>query len=415
MTRISVESLRKPLSILALIVAAVGLVVYAFLATGSSAEASIERLRECLVDPSLVLACGTAEVQALSEGRTPQEVMALLSKNLPQGECHTIGHLVGQEAFRRAGELEGAIELCSYACTGACVHGAIGQAIVTELGGVDADIDPEHLSEEDVAEIAERLCVRRGMCHGVGHILFQIFNEFEEPLRICDSSSRGGAREHCYRGIFMEHADTVSTHNLLLGTDRIRLSDADDLLYPCTTVAPQYQHACFRYLPRVQHDSLVDDTAIAQRARIEACERTEGGARSACFEGYGFFHYSMVRRDPEGAARVCNELGWATDRAACLLGLIYPIADGGNTMIALNFCERVTSPYEQGVCYHGAIEAERYRENVPASVAALSHVCALARDAVRCEEAVLSYVSDPWDTVYGISAVRSPEIDKTIK
>lgn len=360
------------------------------------------QLRECLKNPELVVTCAQREVLKLLDGRSGSAAMALLAEMVPPGQCHTLGHTVGQEVYKRSGNLESSIAECGYGCTGSCVHGVIGAALIAELGLDEGEVDPQHLDPEYIEAAGKKMCAKRSTCHAVGHILFQIYNEFEKPLAICENISSGGEREHCYRGVFMEQADDVSTHNLLLGTERKKISDAGNLRFPCDSVADKHSHACFRYLPRV-HESIFDEMNVSKKDRQfnerRTCESFSGVARSSCFEGYGFNYYGLVRSDTGEAYRVCSELSLENDRTACSLGMIYPVADNGDVSVALTFCKAIGEEAQKNMCYHGALEAARLRTSPALSIDELRGAC---RGEEECLGRVERYSSQPWDTVFGV-------------
>lgn len=384
----------------------VSLVFYAFFSYSQNRSGvdviSANKLRECLKNPELVVTCAQTEVLKLLNGRSGSAAMMLLADIVPPGQCHTLGHTVGQEVYKRSGNLEASIAECGYGCTGSCVHGVIGAALIAELGLDENEVDPQHLDPEYIEAAGKKMCAKRSTCHAVGHILFQIYNEFDKPLAICKNISEGGEREHCYRGVFMEQADDVSTHNLLLGTERKKISDAGNLRFPCDSVAAEHQHACFRYLPRV-HESVFDEMDVNEKDRRfnerQTCETFSGKARSSCFEGYGFNYYGLVRRNAEEAHRVCSELALESDRTSCVLGMVYPVADNGDVDVALAYCRGVGAGAERNICYHGAFEAAQLRVSPKLSSADLRALCGGEAECLLQEEL---FSADPWDTVFGV-------------
>lgn len=363
---------------------------------------SFDRLRTCLEDPDTVILCARSEIQKLLSGRSGGEAMSFLEEALSSGQCHAVGHIVGQEVYKRTRNIEMSIAECGYKCTGSCVHGVIGEAMIQELG-LTEDVDPRHLDPEYIKKAGKLLCSTRSTCHAVGHILFQIYNEFDQPLATCEDISSGGEREHCFRGVFMEHADTVSTHNLLLGTERKQLSDPQNLSFPCDGAAPVHQHACLRYLSRIQEPILekqdLSDAEIRETKR-KICETFSSNARSSCFEGYGFDQYNLVRSESVLAHQICAELSLSSDRRACTLGLIYPVADNGDIGLALSFCGDVNGKEEKNVCYHAVFEAAKLRVSPNLSFLEIKALCRSSDS--ECLVAAEAYAKDSWDTVFGV-------------
>src|SRR5262245_8939044 len=124
----------------------VGVCVYfAYFSEEAKTQASLDHLSVCVLNPDDVLSCGREEVQKLLANHKSNEVMSLLSKNVTSGQCHTLGHIVGQETYKKTHNVEAAIAECGYGCTSSCMHGIIGQALIEEVGIDDEGVDPRHL------------------------------------------------------------------------------------------------------------------------------------------------------------------------------------------------------------------------------------------------------------------------------
>src|SRR3989344_4425679 len=172
---------------------------------------SLQALRECYKKPTEIIRCGTEEVKKLLRGRTGKEVMGFL-EDMPEYMCHQFGHVVGREVYKRTGDLEKAMNECVYGCGGACFHGTVEAAFLERLG-IDPESAPDiHPDEEQILANAKEICRNATMCHGIGHMLFQLYNSFDEPLAICADIAKGVPREDCYWGVFMDHAMMYSTY-----------------------------------------------------------------------------------------------------------------------------------------------------------------------------------------------------------
>lgn len=313
----------------------------------------VYQLDDCMYKPEAVT-CATPGVKALLEGRTGGETMRLLELYAPRS-CHTIGHVVGRELFARTSSIENSINDCSYSCGGACNHGITGAAFLTLSGITPEKIDDVHIDSSIIREKGKDVCKVSDGCHGVGHMLFEIFNEFEAPLSICDEISRGLKREDCYWGVFMEHADLVSSHDTFMRADKTFIADENDLLYPCTSISSAYRHACFRYQHRVQ-ERIFDAQDIPNEdrdgLRTGLCQSLEDkDDRASCLQGVGRYLLDRALMSPADAHGVCQTLGEKGDRIACSGSLVRTLVAYSHENTAKKYCSHIESLNERFRCY----------------------------------------------------------------
>jgi len=322
----------------------------------------VETLQQCAFSTE-ALSCGASDVRKRLEGQTGSEVMGLYSRNLTEGACHTLGHIVGRHVFKRSHDVEKSMEECGYTCDGSCIHGIAGAAFLEALDIEPVKAEEMHIDSELIHLEGRSLCATsRAVCHGIGHMLYLLHNSFREPLRTCDEIASGWSREDCYRGVFMEHADIISTNDFILGKSRSVELKEDDILYPCDSVTDRYLNACYRYQPRIQNrifaDSGVTDAKQRDALRREACEALSAAyGRSDCFEGIGRSLFEDALVDPQPVVEWCNNLPRVKDRAACYFGVARPIASYNRRKEALMFCAKVPGFYENATCYYASISA----------------------------------------------------------
>ena len=113
-----------------------------------------EQLRQCAQEGNGI-SCAREPIRKLLRSKSGEDIMQMLSVDLPPTQCHSFGHIVGQELYHQYVNIETALAECSQACFLACVHGAIGQAFVEEAG-VDDSVDPEHLGVEEIKTIGKK-------------------------------------------------------------------------------------------------------------------------------------------------------------------------------------------------------------------------------------------------------------------
>ena len=381
-------------------------------------DETIASLRECIQDPDTVVGCSTKLIDTLLTQLNTEETMAVLNESVDPFSCHTLGHIVGQQTYHNTGNLEDAISLCSVACDNSCLHGAVSQSIVEETNIEVSSDGTVHLNLPLIQAESEKLCARRSVCHGVGHILYQVFNDVGRALAQCDESADGSPREFCYWGVFMENADVISTGNIILGTKRVQLWDANDPLYPCNAVEEKYRHACYRYQPRIQsriwNGTVSPEEKLARRT--ELCATLNPTDRASCFEGIGFSLYRDLIRTPEVVRHACERLPHTADRAACMLGAVHPVSRFGYPDTALRFCAATIGSFERSICYHAVFESIVYSvisERMPRFTVRpiLTYHC-IRYGETGCSIELNDYLGDKWETVFGLpNSLLAPETE----
>ena len=87
----------------------------------SVTEREMANISACLEEDNAV-ACSSGPVSTLLERESGAVVMDLLNRSVTAQQCHYIGHVVGQQSFRRSQSIEEAIRQCNRACDSACIH-----------------------------------------------------------------------------------------------------------------------------------------------------------------------------------------------------------------------------------------------------------------------------------------------------
>lgn len=82
--------------------------------------------------------------------------------------CHAVGHIIGEETFKRSDTLEAALSSCSTACRSACLHGALGAGVLAQLGEEYAGEDIVHADNATIERIGGPYCAKSAqLCHGI--------------------------------------------------------------------------------------------------------------------------------------------------------------------------------------------------------------------------------------------------------
>lgn len=314
---------------------------------------------------------------------------------------HTIAHFIGEQTFLKTRSVEAALEACtpmtdSAAALG-CGHGAIGAAIVQELGLSPAESEElAHPDPKNIERVAEKFCSSDDvqLCHALGHILFQISPDYSEILTICDNASAGDPdrREACARGVFMESAGPTTSFS------PEKSQPVSEYTYSnvCAQLASPYQHACFRYLPKIQMLLFQSQGINKAHDRIEIskniCEELVGAPRADCIEAIGFNAESIFREphdDGQNRRSFCEQFDTGTDKEACILGVVGSFVKTYDYKGGVNYCHNVLDALQQAFCYQVLFQIS---EQVSAGLA-MEVICKEKSTAEKCGQELKKYLA----------------------
>jgi hypothetical protein len=329
-------------------------------------SAAMYRVRMCLTEPGATT-CARPSVRRILQEKTGEELMTKFSRTLSPLSCHYIGHVVGQEMFRISADIESAVAACGRECDSACVHGAIGAAYAEALG-LDGfgeyDIDLAHLDVSQLRTTGMKLCSTAGTCHGVGHSLFQIYQDFEPAFELCRDVA-GPWLNMCYNGVTMEYADALTARSMGI-LPHIETFDISTLDTLCDFPTLAEVRACFRYFPRIAVTVLEKsgfDEAHSLDRVADICDTQQSDSkRIVCYGGLGSYHSYSIRGDIPGAVQTCEGLGDRQAAAGCMIGMLAVATEDRMRSLAA-FCASTSAQY-QDVCYH-ALFFFLERVNVP--------------------------------------------------
>jgi hypothetical protein len=372
----------------------------------------VDDLLRCASKSDERLECGTKEIANLLKDHTGEEIMEAIEGRLSSTACHTVGHVIGQQEYRKFKSVELAIRDCGYRCFSSCTHGILGEALI-EHAGVDISEDGIHFNPKQVEKYGKDLCTNPDSCHGVGHVLFQLYNELESAAGVCSAISSGVKREYCFEGVFMENASSITTVGLQKDFKKNQARRTGDLLYPCSETLPEYRNACFFHLPLLQATIFTEmgitDAKQKTYLRRKACESLiDIHDQSSCFEGFGY-----ALRNAEGDSSVmrteCTSLASEYNRAACVYGVAYSFAVYFRSRDAINFCGTIPGSYERSLCFHGTFSLTNFWDTISRNFSKDERDAELRRlcdhnSALRiiCNEELTQYILDPWSTAFGL-------------
>lgn len=307
---------------------------------------------EC-TDDGENLECVRDAIRAALQSSSGGEVLDAVAKRVWPSRCHFVGHVVGQELFRKHnGAIEPALAECSLTCDSPCQHGVIGEAYVQAFGVEAEDFDPAHLNPNDIRTFGKRLCTSSNVCHGIGHGLFQTYESFEPALAMCEEVATGRPLFLCYRGVFMEYTDIMTSVNVW--SSSILLPSVADLDDVCAVGTEFQSRTCFRYFPRVvakvYENSGESESEIPRRLQ-ETCESLNSvEERTACAAGVGVFFSHHTINEPALLRGYCAMFSALKHTAACTYGAISTAVEY-DVENSFAYCSRLTESNLAAVCY----------------------------------------------------------------
>ncbi len=281
------------------------------------------------------------------------------------GDCHPIAHMIGQETYKQSHNLEQTLAQCSNACFDGCLHGALGEAVVEELGVDDPDLDLAHMDTQQIETIGGKFCqgfATMPLCHGIGHILYTLTEDFKASSRVCKNIATGVLLDECMTGVYMQGVGGIA-NSLVLGTSVPSLAESSDgdFGYPCSMIPRserQFQHSCYKYLPAYQQVMYakmnIENPAEKLTRSTRHCETLRMPERSYCFEGMGRytpFYVAPTGTTTEGFINICANLPKESDKESCMFGRIRIVRSYGKNNEALTYCSAVQSENLRHACF----------------------------------------------------------------
>lgn len=344
------------LALLTVILAAGGFILSFAFPEGEDPEGKIRTgMQECRVSPR-PSSCYRLFASELL-GRFPlADILFVFAANETKPEffqqCHEVAHYLGQEEYRKTGNLRGVFGASNHACLAGAFHGGVegyfmargirlGKENFVEIGRAVSEICGDPASYDRPQEFTE--------CnHGLGHAVMYIADyDLPPALALCDELGARTEQELCYTGAFMANANSVASND-----HPSRYIRADDPLYPCPILAEQYQRMCYTYavLARFQY---VPEQSVA------ICNSVPEPYRRGCFETYGRDR-TMVTANPRELKNQCALVSNPLFRQDCIRGVAYNLAVrfGIDSDLPFSFCD-IVSFEERDVCYRSIARALR--------------------------------------------------------
>ncbi len=271
---------------------------------------------------------------------------------------HLIGHFIGKQTFLKMGSIEAALEQCKEDTGYGCLHGAIGAAAAKELGVSAGETeDLPHADAKTIERVAAKYCASDNiqLCHAVGHILFEVLSEYPKALAICDKTDLKdpGRRETCARGVFMESSGPTGS----LSPDQSHPASMRAYLNLCKQTSSEYQHACFRYLPRIQmlffENAKITSVTEQLTISISVCKNLNGRARADCIEAISFNAKEFFSGpDYPNIQNFCDQFDAGADRQSCILGIVGLHVWKFNYSSGVDYCHNTADLDLRNFCYN---------------------------------------------------------------
>lgn len=308
---------------------------------------------------------------------------------------HTIAHFIGKQIFLNTGSIEAALEQCEKDSRYGCLHGAVGAAAAKDLGISETEAeDLPHADAKTIGNIAAKYCASDNiqLCHAVGHILFRVSHGYSAALTLCDKTNfkDPDKRETCARGIFMESSGPTGA----LWPNR---DSGPTPLYTylkfCDKTSSEYQHACFRYWPKIQllafeHDNIFDP---AQRLAfsVPVCRQLNGTARADCIEALGFSARRVFgSRDNRSDQKFCDQFDVGDDRQSCVLGVIGLYVWNFHYTDGVRYCHSIIDSKLQNFCYKALFQTS----DQVSMGSAMSMICEERSTSQECNQELTEYI-----------------------
>ncbi len=359
-------------------------------------DRALARVSACARETDGV-ACARPEIKKLLGLMNGANLMDVLSERTQPMWCHYVGHVVGQESYKKYQNVETSISQCNRACDSACIHGIIGGAFAEELGVDYESLDFAHLSPNEIREVGKRLCKTIGTCHGVGHVLFQTYQEFEPAFSLCREIA-GSMVNQCYNGVTMEYADILSSRSMSSPAD-IEYPSLDALPSLCKFPTLQETRACFRYFPRMVFSTLKhQDAGVSEADSLKFVTRVCESygytkSRTACFSGIGSNGSYLVLTDTAAAVKSCQDLGSQQAEASCIIGKLGVATEDRMKPLA-SYCAAMPDITMRAVCYQGLFF---FLNRVGIPTDRIQGIC--RSDDVACQQGLKNINIDPTEQI----------------
>lgn len=360
----------------------------------ANAQMSLGSIDDCFITPApgapnTTPACLNDSIEKLLRSYSVGDIMTYITATTTAStvvnSCHPIGHIVGENSYKKYGSIEQALSQCTSACRSACTHGVIGAGVLAQMGEIYSEDDVAHMGTAELKKIGTSYCKNSdSTCHAIGHVAYIAAGEDMPALGVCDTvASSTLRREACYQGVFMERSGAFL--NVLFATEEEKQPEtrSGDYTYPCSALPQQYRNACYLFLSAYQKPLFIADGIDTPAARLEkaiqACESLTAHDRADCFTGIGISSdlFGYLNADAAALESLCDQLTESSDRTACTLGVVPRFLYAAQSEM-YGYCEAIKEEERRNICYQGAfkwLEVKSHAKNDPELICGNNAIC----------------------------------------
>lgn len=273
---------------------------------------------------------------------------------LNQGQCHTLGHKIGQRAAESGVGMIEAMEDNSSFCGWAFFHGVMEGLFGTGAGHGKISVDEAH---RICAELDYPDPIQVFNCsHALGHGFYALDYDLKNSLDRCDLAQDGSRRGFCYDGIFMAMTfPREDSRTNLMRSDLI----SGGLTSICEELADGRRLYCYwRLVPIKVFAEELELPPVG--SVLETLETIPDDYKSIFWNGFGRELDSRFASSYEVIDQAC---GWGGDKykLTCVTGAAMHMIfyDQGETKRAEDLCRSTLSGDDLVKCV-GIIKLKAY-------------------------------------------------------
>lgn len=248
--------------------------------------------------------------------------------------CHEFTHFLGRDTYSQIKNVGQLYSFHTSACHGGFYHGVIEGYFAAQHFSVAQANDSQLAAQAQIVcgKPADYSVPRYyGECvHGIGHAMMYATNQnLPRSLGLCDSLSATD-RQTCYGGAFMENSSSSTSVD-----HPTNYTKKDDPLFPCDTLASNYQETCYQY----QSSYFAELTNSNWTEVAQLCLQVPTSYRDGCFTYIGTNQVGYTQ-DMSKIKTDCDSMPQANYQELCYQGVL--ISLGGRYVDQpqhmFNFC-----------------------------------------------------------------------------
>lgn len=276
-----------------------------------------------------------------------------------EGMGHVLAHALGRFAIAQSKDVA-ILAQCREIFQAGCYHGVLEGYLAEQpeptaqlVASICAPVAQAHSARLPALECA----------HGLGHGILGRMNYAIAPsAALCEALADAESQRECLDGLFMEyvvhgtggvtvnvgdaavalHQHGSMTHDAVPRT----YFHANDLAFPCDSVAAAYQPSCWSYQPNAIMTLTKNDLART----IGQCDSAPSASRAACYGGIGKQSMGWFGWNHEKQVSLCQH-GAEDMLAACVAGGVEAFIDRSwNSEGAMSYCADVPAVGREA-CY----------------------------------------------------------------